>query len=143
MRKFRLISLPLAAALSAAAFAGPAAAQDAVSSPNDARPDVAGNANVSHRITSSASTLPAAPTWPTDPKPISSYASQLPVPPTWPTNPQPITEYRGSVQATDNGFDWDSAAIGAAATVAILAASLAAFAVVRRRRHPPQTLTSA
>ncbi len=140
MRKFRLISLPLAAALSAAAFAGPA---DAVTSPNGARPDVAGNANVSHRITSSASTLPAAPTWPTDPKPISSYASQLPVPPTWPTNPQPITEYRGSVQATDDGFDWDSAAIGAAASVAILVAGLAAFAAVRRRRHPPQTLTSA
>ena len=130
MRKSRLISLPLAAVLSVAACAGPAAA----------RPDVARNPNVAHRSTSSASSLPADPTRPTDQKPISSYAS-APVPPTWPTNPQAITEYRGSVQATDNGFDWDSAGIGAAVSAAILAAGLAGFAVMRRRRHPPQTLS--
>ena len=121
MRKSRLISVPLAAILSAAALAGPAAAQDPATS--GGRPDVVGNPNVSHRIT--------------------SHASQLPGPPTWPTDPQPITQYRSSVEATDTGFDWDSAGIGAAASFTILAAGMAGLAGVRRRRHArPQTLTS-
>ena len=115
MRKSRLISAPLAATLSVAALAGPAA----------------------------ASHVPGPPTWPEHPKPITSYASQLPGPPTWPTDPKPITEYRSSVQATDDGFDWDSAGIGAAASFTILAAGMAGMAGVRRRRHPrPHTATS-
>jgi hypothetical protein len=143
MRKSRLIRLPLVAALSAAAFAGPAAAQDPVTSPNGARPDVVGNPNVSHRISSYASRLPAAPTWPTDPKLITSYVSQLPGPPTWPTDPKPITEYRSTVDATDGGFDWGSAGIGAGTSIVVVTAGMAGLATVRRRRHPgPQTLAS-
>src|SRR5690242_12509418 len=89
MHKPRLISLPVATALSAAAFAGPAAA--------------------------SHSHLPGPPMWPTKPQPITSYAYQLPGPPTWPTNPQPIAAYHSTVQAAGGGLDWDSAGIGAAA----------------------------
>ena len=116
MRKSRLISAPLAATLSAAAFTVPAAASDGT----------------------------GAPTWPTDPKPITSYASQLAGPPTWPTDPKPITEYRSAVEATDGGFDWDSAGIGAGASIAALAAGLAGVSGVRRRRAArPRSLTAA
>jgi hypothetical protein len=115
MPKSRLISLPLAAALSVAALAGPAA----------------------------ASNLPGPPTWPANPQPITSYASQLPGPPTWPTNPQPITTYHSTVQATNTGLDWDSAGIGAAASAAILAAGAAGLARMQRRRSARlQGLTS-
>ena len=115
MPKPRLISLPLAATLSAVAFAGPATAQQ----------------------------LPGPPTWPTNPQPITSYARQLPGPPTWPTNPQPITSYHSTVQATNTGLDLDSAGIGAAAGAAILAAGAAALAGVRRRRKThPRTLST-
>ena len=115
MHKSRLISLPVATALSAAALAGPAA----------------------------ASHLPGPPTWPTNPQPITSYAYQLPGPPTWPTNPQPIAAYHSTVQATDTGFDWDSAGIGAAASAAILAAGMAGAGAVRRRRGArPRSLTT-
>lgn len=116
MPKSHLISLPLAAALSVAALAGPA----------------------------TASNLPGPPTWPTHPQRITSYAYQLPGPPTWPTNPQPITSYHSTVQATNTGLDWDSAGIGAAASAAILAAGAAGLAGVRRRRktHPHTLSTS-
>ena len=56
MRKSRLISVPLAASLSAAALSGPAAASQV------AKP----------------------PTWPAHPQPITAYSSQLPGPPEWP-----------------------------------------------------------
>jgi hypothetical protein len=108
MRKSRLIPASLAATLSVAALAGPAAAASHTTGP---------------------------PTWPAHPKPITAYAPQLPSPPTWPTNPKPITEYRSSVQATDGGFDWDSAGIGAAASLAALGVGVAGVAGVRRRRH--------
>jgi hypothetical protein len=104
MRKFHLTALALAATLAAAA----------------------GSAAASH--------LPGPPTWPTNPQPITSYAHQLPGPPTWPTNPQPLPAYHSTVQATDAGFDLDSAAIGAAGSTAILAAAIAGVAGVRRRR---------
>jgi hypothetical protein len=116
MRKSRLLSAPLAATLSAAAFAVPAAASDVTS----------------------------APTWPTHPEPITSNASQLPGPPAWPTNAKPITEYRSTVEATDGGFDWDSAGIGAGASIAALAAGMAGMTGVRRRRAArPRSLTTA
>jgi hypothetical protein len=114
MRKSRLISLPLAATLSAAAFAGPAAAAN----------------------------LPGPPTWPTNPQPITSYATHPPGPPTWPTNPQPITAYRSTVQATDAGFDWGSAGIGAAASTAIRATGIAGLSGMRRRHERPHSLTT-
>ena len=114
MHKPRLISLPLAAALSTVALAGPATASP-----------------------------PGPPTWPTNPQPITSYRSQPPGPPTWPTNPQPITSYHSTVQATNPGLDLDSAGIGAAASAAILAAGAAGLARVRRRRKThPRTLST-
>lgn len=115
MHTSRLISLPIATALSAAAFAGPAAA--------------------SHR--------PGPPTWPSHPTPITSYAYQLPGPPTWPINPQPIPAYHSTVPATGGGLDLDSAGVGAAASAAILAAGLAGAASMRRRRGArPRSLTT-
>jgi hypothetical protein len=105
MRKSCLIAAPLAATLSAAALVGPAAASQ-----------------------------PGPPTWAEHTKPITAYASQLPGPPTWPTNPKPITEYHSTVQATDVGFDWGSAGIGAGASIAALGAGMAGVTGVRRRR---------
>ena len=47
------------------------------------------------------------------------------------------------MQATNPGFDLDSAGIGAAASAAILAAGAAGVAGVRRRRNTrPQGLTT-
>ena len=114
MPKSRLIHAALAAALSAAAFAGPAAASQ-----------------------------PGPPSWPVHPKPITAYASQLPAPPTWPTNSTPITQYHGTAQATDGDFDWSSAGIGAGASAAAFAAGMFGLLGVRRRRHArPHTATS-
>jgi hypothetical protein len=114
MRKPRLIVLPLAVALSAG-VASPAV----------------------------ASQRPGPPTWPTNPTPITAYSYQRPGPPTWPANPTPIAAYHTTVQASGGGFDWDSAAIGAAASTAILAAGLASAAGVHRRRGTrPQRLTA-
>lgn len=114
MHKPRLISIPLATALSAVALVGPATAS-----------------------------APGPPTWPISPQPITAYARQLPGPPTWPTNPQPITSYHSTVQATNPGLDLDSGAIVAAASAAILAVGAAGLARGRRRRKThPNTLST-
>ena len=115
MRNSRLISVPVATALAAAAFAGPAAAYQ----------------------------RPGPPTWPVHPLPITDYAYQLPGPPTWPTNPHPLSPYESTVRATGDGLDWDSAGLGAAASTAILAFGFAGAAGVRRRRGAsPRSLTT-
>ncbi len=71
MRTTRLITAPLAAALTAAALAGPAAAlpADAHSQPNGW---YAGKSTIqgSQEERGDATTLPGPPTWPTNPQPI-------------------------------------------------------------------------
>ena len=110
------ITAPLAALLTAAALASPAAAATQ---------------------NTTASRLPGPPTWPTNPQPITqdqTTASRLPGPPTWPTNPQPITHYHAATAPVNGGLDWDSAGLGAAAAFAALGAGLASIAGLRRRR---------
>jgi hypothetical protein len=114
MRRSRLISVPLAATLTAAAFAAPAGASQ-------------------HR---------GPPTWPAHPKPITAYAAQLPGPPTWPTNPKPLPAYRSTAGRTDGSFDWGSAGIGAGASLAALAAGAAGMAGMRRRRARAHALST-
>jgi hypothetical protein len=80
--------------------------------------------------------VPAPPTWPTDPKPISQpvAARPTPTPPTWPVDPQPIAPPRTT--AAYSGFDWASAALGAAVTLGAFGIALGAVAVQRGRRTP-------
>ena len=88
MRTTRLITAPLAAALTAAALAGPAAAlpADAHNQPNGW---YAGKSTIQGSPRSQGAR---------------SDATTLPGPPTWPTNPQPIT--RSPAVAHAQSEDW-------------------------------------
>jgi hypothetical protein len=88
MRTTRLITVPLAAAVTAAALAGPAAAvpSGAHNQPNGAhagKPTIQGSLR-SHSERGDATTLPG--------------------PPTWPVNPQPITRSRAVVDAQSKAW---------------------------------------
>jgi hypothetical protein len=122
MRTTRLITAPLAAALTTAALAGPAVA---VSADTHNQPH-GSNAGTSQGSLSSGDAQPSVTT--------------LPGPPTWPVNPQPIARPRAVVEASDSGLDWLSAGIGAAA--ALFAIALVGIAGLRRRITRPQSLTT-
>jgi hypothetical protein len=85
MRTTRLIIAPLAAALAAAALAGPAAAV-----PGDAHNHPTGGYAGKPTVRGSQQER--------------GDASTLPGPPTWPTNPQPIT--RSPAAADAQSEDW-------------------------------------
>jgi hypothetical protein len=144
VRTTRPIIAALAAALTTAALAGPAAAVSA---------DTHNQSTASHAVTlrgsqgerAAATALAGPPTWPTNPQPITRpravAATALAGPPTWPTNPQPIAHPSAVVNAPDSGLDWLSAGIGAAAT-GLFAIALVGIPGLRRRITRPQSLTT-
>jgi hypothetical protein len=143
MRTTRPITAVLAAALTTAALAGPAAAV-AADTHNQSTASHAGTLQGSQGERAAATTLAGPPTWPANPQPITrprAVAATLPGPPTWPTNPQPIAPPRAVVNAPDSGLDWLSAGIGAAAA-GLFAIALVGIAGLRRRIAPPQSLTT-
>ena len=144
MRTTRLITVPLAAALGAAALAGPAAAVPADATHTTSTPWYAGKSTIqgSQRSTSSqdlrtpdATDAATANVYvpPAELSPSRATTAVAP-PPTWPTNPQPIGQADTTVSVPSSGFDWDSAGLGAGAAAAAFAIALAGTAGVRRRR---------
>ena len=131
MRTTRLITAPLAAALTAAALVGPAAAGAA---------DTHNQPNGWHTGTSQGSLSSLGAQDARDAATLS--VTTVPGPPTWPANPQPIARPSAVAEAPDSGFDWLSAFIGAAAA-GLLAIALAGIVGVRRRRiAQPRSLTT-
>jgi hypothetical protein len=127
MRTTRIITVPLAAVLGAAALAGPAAAVPATrdtSTPSHAD----ASALQGSRADGSGMRSPDA----TDP-----VTANVSVAPAEPTNPQPIGQPTPAVTVRSAGFDWGSAGIGAAAGIGAFAIALAGTAGMRRRRPPP------
>ena len=120
MRTTRPIAAVLAAALTTAALAGPAAAV-AADTHNQSTASHAGTLRGSQGERAAATTLAG--------------------PPTWPVNPQPIAPPRAVVNAPDSGVDWLSAGIGAAAA-GLFAIALVGIAGLRRRVTRPQSLTT-
>jgi hypothetical protein len=123
MRTPRLITIPLAAALVAAAVAGPAAAVPDIQT----RSDAGTSANVY---------VPPAELG------LGDAATPAADPPTWPTNPQPVTQPSVVVAAPASGFDWGSAGVGAAAALGACAIALAAILGLRRHGARPRSLTT-
>jgi hypothetical protein len=105
----------LAAALTTAAFAAPAAPAQ----PADLHASETRNA---------AASLPGPPSWPKHPQPITAAATPA-GPPTWPKHPQPITN---APAETGDGTAWSTIALGLAG--AGLFAGAAGIAGRSRRR---------
>jgi hypothetical protein len=144
MRTTRTITVALAAALGAAALAGPAAAVPADATHTTSTPWYAGKSTIqaSQRSTSSqdlrtpdAVDAATANVYvpPAELSPSRATTAVAP-PPTWPTNPQPIGQADTTANAPSSGFDWDAAGLGAGAAAAAFAIALAGTAGVRRRR---------
>jgi hypothetical protein len=144
MRTTRIITVPLAAVLGAAALAGPAAAVPADATHNTSTPWYAGKSTIEGSQHSSSPQDLRTP----DAKDAATANVYVPPaelgpgrattavapPPTWPTNPQPIGQADTAVNTPSSGFDWDSAGLGAGAAAAAFAIALAGTAGVRRRR---------
>jgi hypothetical protein len=131
MRIPRLITAPLAAVLTVAALAGPAAAVPA-DTHNQPNGWYAGKSTIEGSMHSGAAKTTAP----------GEATTQTPAPPRWPANPQPITRSGAVVNAPAPGFDWGSAGIGAAAGVGSLAIALGVAGEMRRRRVTrPRSLT--
>jgi hypothetical protein len=143
MRTTRIITIALAAALGAAALAGPAAAVPADAT-HTTSPSYAGKSTIQGAQRSSSSQDLRTPDAkdaatanvyvpPAELSPSRATTAVAP-PPTWPTNPQPIGQADTAVNTPSSGLDWDSAGLGAGAAAAAFAIALAATAGVRRRR---------
>jgi hypothetical protein len=122
----------LSRTLSTAAAAG--ALSLALTAPAPARPDTGncscGGARVPQHLTTKGADAAA----PDQQRPV-------PQPPTWPAHPQALTPPRtvAAPSASDRGFQWDDAGIGAAGTLAIVLVGLGGTVLIRRRRvgEPP------
>ena len=147
MRTTRIITIALAAALGAAALAGPAAAVPADATHTTSTSWYAGKSTIqgSQRSSSSQDLRTPDATDATDAATANVYVppaelspsratTAVAPPPTWPTNPQPIGQADTAVNTPSSGFDWDSAGLGAGAAAAAFAIALAGTAGVRRRR---------
>jgi hypothetical protein len=143
MRTTRIITVPLAAVLGAAALAGPAAAVPGDATHSTSTPWYAGKSTIAGSIVSSPQDLrtPDAKDAatanvyvpPAELGPSRTTTATAP-PPTWPTNPQPIGQADTAGNAPSSGLDWDSAGLGAGAAAAAFAIALAGAAVIRHRR---------
>lgn len=144
MHTTRIITVALAAALGAAALAGPAAAVPADATHNTTTPWYAGESTIEGSLRSSSSqdlrtadakdAATANVYVPPAELSLSRATPAVAPPPTWPTNPQPIGQANTSVNTPSSGFDWGSAGLGAGAAAAVLAIALAGAAGARRRR---------
>jgi hypothetical protein len=144
MRTTRIITVALAAALGAAALAGPAAAVPADATHTTSTPWYAGKSTIQGSQRSSSSQDLRTPDArdaatanvyvpPAELSPSRATTEVAPRP-TWPTNPQPIGQADTAVNTPSSGVDWGSAGLGAGAAAAAFAIALAGTAGVRRRR---------
>jgi hypothetical protein len=132
MRTTRIITVPLAAVLGAAALAGPAAA---VPAHNTSTPWYAGKSTIQGSQRSTISQDLRTPDA-TDAATANVYvppAELSPSPATTAVAP-PIGHADTTVNAPSSGLDWGSAGLGAGAAAAAFAIALAGTAGVRRRR---------
>jgi|SRR5437868_6651465 hypothetical protein len=138
MRTTRIITVPLAAVLGAAALAGPAAAVPATATHNPSTPRYAPKSVVrspQDLLTPDAKDAATAnvyvPPAELAPGRTTTVVARLP---TRAANPQPIGQPDTAANVPSSGFDWDSAGLGAGAAVAASAIALAGTAGIRRRR---------
>jgi hypothetical protein len=140
MRTTRTIIASLCAVLGAAALAGPAAAgqhgADASAKANVYVPPVAlytatpATANVYVPPATLYTATPATANVYVPPAALSAAS-----PATYAPTPKPISPHVPATSAPSAGFDWGSAAIGAAVIVGALLIGLGGAAELRRRRH--------
>jgi hypothetical protein len=141
MRTTRIITVPLAAVLGAAALAGPAAAVPANATHNPSTPLWAGKSigrSPQDMRTPDAKDAKDAATANVyvPPAELGPGRTTMVVarPPARPTDPQPIGQPDTAANVPSSGFDWDSAGLGAGAAAAAFAIALAGTAGIRRRR---------